>query len=935
MAREEQKEKKPSPSIIAPKASEGGKEPTLSSRVVSLLLGDLSGPGQAFEKWLALVRKRSGKYRPSGFPHRQPKIEVMPSGSLHSFTHHHQSAGGPDLQEPDGAIINTPADDQPPEMSLWERLGSAAMLDIESSAFSWNDLSSLHHTEHTSSTDHSEDEMNKALEVTVNSGGVVFFALFNTSDNDDLLPKEAAAVIKFASSRMATQSERLGYEFAKWLGVRTPQARVIHNSSPEWQRIKDAAEKARDAAVLVGDEVGEMTCSELFEALELSRCLFLMNYVHGSPLLESPNAFNSREAAGNTAAALGRVLMLDLILRNEDRLPCRELWWRGNPANLLIADKVASVNMDAWEETNGSAARSYQPLILKALQKERRSNSANGRLGPRNSDLLSLNSDTFNDVGHKSMKKQAADENKYGDFHIVAIDSGVPRRPPAGKRAKDQERYPKVVELMLNNSDFSSNLLYEITGGKLGFPGPEESVATTDYCSSLSDTDITAVVHEFRGGFRAALRDLQGFHVFLLTLYQKLDGLLRVFLSIISKSSGDIEKDDLDSPLRSAGFNFSTPLSTSKQHASNETHVDSSDSDMHKCTSKTSSPGGRGSPDSISSISRDNWNGRHFKGSGDTSRSLRLTMKLRDFNKSAKVDAELNKEVEQWNEMLREDVVKLCQENNFNTGFFEGNDPNIVVDAYEFKVRLEHILERIALISDAANTERPSNVTGSLFIGGALAARSVYTLQCLGITHILCLCSNEIGQSDSQYPDFFEYENFSISDDEDANISDFFEEASDFVDCVEHSGGKVLVHCFEGKSRSSTVVLAYLMLRKRHTLSEAWNMLKKVHRRAQPNDGFAKILLELDRRLHGKTSMDWQQKKPAMKVCPICGKNAGLSTSSLKLHLQKSHKRLASGSVDSAMTVEIQKALEVLKISRGGSVSPTQMKSQSLDRFSH
>lgn len=120
-----------------------------------------------------------------------------------------------------------------------------------------------------------------------------------------------------------------------------------------------------------------------------------------------------------------------------------------------------------------------------------------------------------------------------------------------------------------------------------------------------------------------------------------------------------------------------------------------------------------------------------------------------------------------------------------------------------------------------------------------------------------------------------------------------------------------------------------------HTLSEAWNMLKKVHRRAQPNDGFAKILLELDRRLHGKTSMDWQQKKPAMKVCPICGKNAGLSTSSLKLHLQKSHKKLSSGSVDSAMTMEIQKALQVLKISRGGSVSPTQKKSQSLDRFSH
>lgn len=56
------------------------------------------------------------------------------------------------------------------------------------------------------------------------------------------------------------------------------QARVIHNTSLEWQQIKEAAEKAREAANSDGDEIGEMTCFELLEALELSRCLFLMRY---------------------------------------------------------------------------------------------------------------------------------------------------------------------------------------------------------------------------------------------------------------------------------------------------------------------------------------------------------------------------------------------------------------------------------------------------------------------------------------------------------------------------------------------------------------------------------------------------------------------------------------------------------------------------------
>lgn len=660
----------------------------------------------------------------------------------------------------------------------------------------------------------------------------------------------------------------------------------------------------------------------------------MCSYVHGSPLLDSSNAFESREAAEKTAAALGRILVLDLVIRNEDRLPCRHLRWRGNSANLLLADKVASANMHALEEAFDSAINRYRPRVVRAFQKDRRATSVDSRMNHPNAGLVPQNSD-LSDVtespksSNMSLKSQTSIESTGADFYIVAIDSGVPRRPPAGKRANDQENYPKLVELLINSSEYASNLLYEITVGKLGSP-PEDAETT-----EMRFSDMTSVVHEFRSGFRAALRDLQGFHIFLLTLHQKLDSLLRAFLKIIDRSSSvDFDKEDLvvpESPSQAVGVGFNCHSPPSKERFLNDSHSDINDSECPKTAPRPSSSSGcKESLDAGSPISREAWHGKCNKGSAEPHRSLRLTSKLRDFHKYAKVDAELNKELEHWNEMLKNDAVKLCQENNFNSGFFEGSDSNCAVDAYELKVRLEHILERISLISDAANTERPSPISGSLFIGGALAARSVNTLQHVGITHILCLCSNEIGQSDSQYPELFEYSNYSISDNEDTNISNIFKEAHDFIDHVEQKGGKVLVHCFEGRSRSATVVLAYLMLRKNFTLLEAWNTLKRVHRRAQPNDGFAKILLELDRRLHGKVSMEWQQRRPLMKVCPICGNNAGLSSSSLKLHLQKSHKKLSSGSVDSAMTMEIQKALEALKINRGGSVSPTQRQSPSM-----
>ncbi|KAI3769067.1 hypothetical protein L6452_00163 [Arctium lappa] len=150
--------------------------------------------------WVSL--SASNKSKASRFPHRPQRLDSMLL-----------SAGDTSLES------NDSPPEQVTEISLWERLGKAAMLNVPSSSFSWDMLSSLHHTEHSSNND-SEDDMNKALE-----------------------------------------------------------ARVIHNCSSEWLKIKEAAEKAREAAVSDGDEVGDMTCSELIEALELSRCLYLMKYI--------------------------------------------------------------------------------------------------------------------------------------------------------------------------------------------------------------------------------------------------------------------------------------------------------------------------------------------------------------------------------------------------------------------------------------------------------------------------------------------------------------------------------------------------------------------------------------------------------------------------------------------------------------------------------
>lgn len=323
---------------------------------------------------------------------------------------------------------------------------------------------------------------------------------------------------------------------------------------------------------------------------------------------------------------------MDLVIRNEDRLPCHHLRWRGNSANLLLADKVAK-NTDALELAMDSVIKKYGPRVMQALQKERRSTSIESRFGTPRSGLVPQN-DLSDIAGSPNAGSQTPTEAKSLDFHVVAIDSGVPRRPPAGKRATDQESYPKLVELLINSSTYASNILYEITGGKLG-SSPEDS----EVINNSQLTDMGSIVHGFRSGFRAAVRDMQGFHIFLLTLNQKLDGLLRIFLNTVNRASGDPDREDMmipQSPSQSCGFNIHVPSPPSKERNS-ENNSDVNMAESQSTAPRLSASGCRDSLDSGSPLSREAWHGKLNRGSGEALHGLRMTSKLRDFQKYAKV----------------------------------------------------------------------------------------------------------------------------------------------------------------------------------------------------------------------------------------------------------------------------------------------------------
>lgn len=91
-------------------------------------------------------------------------------------------------------------------------------------------------------------------------------------------------------------------------------------------------------------------------------------------------------------------------------------------------------------------------------------------------------------------------------------------------------------------------------------------------------------------------------------------------------------------------------------------------------------------------------------------------------------------------------------------------------------------------------------------------------------------------------------------DREDESIAMLFNPACEFVDCAKRAGCRVMVHCVAGRSRSATLVIAYLMRSMRMTLIDAFFLVKSRRPIVFPNVGFWKQLMNEEVQLFGATN---------------------------------------------------------------------------------
>ncbi|OQR74316.1 dual specificity protein phosphatase 3-like [Tropilaelaps mercedesae] len=140
-----------------------------------------------------------------------------------------------------------------------------------------------------------------------------------------------------------------------------------------------------------------------------------------------------------------------------------------------------------------------------------------------------------------------------------------------------------------------------------------------------------------------------------------------------------------------------------------------------------------------------------------------------------------------------------------------------------------------------------------LFIGDEGAARNVEYLKYLGITHVLNAAEGvgfgQVSTSEEFYrPHGLRYKGLMLEDVAHTDMISQFDPASEFIDAALQSSGKVLVHCLMGMSRSATLAIGFLMLRRGMTVEQALTTVRG-HRGVRPNNGFLHQLIQLDNRI--------------------------------------------------------------------------------------
>ena len=138
-----------------------------------------------------------------------------------------------------------------------------------------------------------------------------------------------------------------------------------------------------------------------------------------------------------------------------------------------------------------------------------------------------------------------------------------------------------------------------------------------------------------------------------------------------------------------------------------------------------------------------------------------------------------------------------------------------------------------------------NEIVDNVFLGSVRATQSGPEMDQKGITHILSLGEQKL-QSPSNLVDYLFID---IDDHELAEIYPHLPTAIAFIENALASGGKVLVHCMAGSSRSGSCVIAYIMVTQKLPYFDALRQVQAKRSLVRPNLAFGQQLIKFEQDL--------------------------------------------------------------------------------------
>lgn len=145
-------------------------------------------------------------------------------------------------------------------------------------------------------------------------------------------------------------------------------------------------------------------------------------------------------------------------------------------------------------------------------------------------------------------------------------------------------------------------------------------------------------------------------------------------------------------------------------------------------------------------------------------------------------------------------------------------------------------------------------ITEYLYISGF----GVVTTEKLESTGITCIV--DVANLSNKPLKGFETIKIEVDDFESSLLKPYFDKVGDKIKETKENGGKILVHCAAGISRSATLCIVYFVKHENLTLKQAYRKVFEKRSIICPNSGFWKQMIEYEKEIRGITTVNMVQR---------------------------------------------------------------------------